>query len=270
MEMAVIWETLAFLVLGVGFGMGCGSYATMPYYRLPNGEACAGKWIGKKSHCPVCDAQLKTRHLIPVFNWLITRGKCYSCGTKVNPVYFFIEVSVTIFSIVSYLTLGLDQLNLHMIYVALATCLVILGATDLTYRKIPDQVLVVMVILAFMAKTPADINDMVFGLMMCVLIGVGYAKQKEEKTGEKYPHYGRLKFLGVAGLWFLPLQLALFGVLYLAFLPLVMLLRDKGEKKDDKRGLPYGVAMSLSFAVTVLVDYAWLRGLFFPADMVFF
>ncbi len=260
MELAQLFDILGILILGVGVGLGCGSYATMPYYRLPTGESCAGKWIGAKSHCVVCDIQLRTRDLVPVFNWLGTRGKCYGCGTKINPVYFFIELSVTVFSVLSYLKFGPELLNYHLIVLGLGTCVVILGATEYTYRKIPDAILVVMVMLAFLYHSPEDLYDMVYSLILCVLLSVGYAKRKEEKTGKEYEGYGRLKMFCVAGLWFLPLQMVLFAVILLVLCPLVAML----QAKDDERTPPYAMAIALAFMITILVDYPALKALVLP------
>jgi len=252
MDYSILLDVIGFLILGVGVGLGCGSYATMPYYRLPTGESCAGKWIGKKSHCVHCDAILKTRHLLPVFNWFVTKGKCYNCGYKVNKVYFFIESGVTLFSILSYLKFGPENLNLHLMVLGLGTCLVILAAIDYTYRKLPDAIFIVMVMFSFLYHSPEQFYDMINVFVITVLISIAYARSKEEKSKEKYERYDLLKFLCVAGIWFTFAELVIFFVLFLVLSAIV-----KAANKSDK-GPAYGLAMSLSFMVTILTGADWL------------
>ena len=85
-------ETLG-LLIAIVLGLGFGSYSTMPYYRLPNKVPCAGRWVGEKSACPQCGVQLRQRDYIPLFNWLITMGKCFSCGKKIDPTYLVLELT---------------------------------------------------------------------------------------------------------------------------------------------------------------------------------
>jgi len=200
MDWALIGEIIGFL-LAFGVGMGCGSYATMPYYRLPNGEACAGKWVGKKSHCTKCGIQLRTRDLIPILNWIGTRGKCYGCGIKINPVYFFIESSVTLLSVLAYLAFSFEQY--YILILILATALVIASATDFSYRVVPDQVLVVIVMTGFLWRSLHDgqIYDMVQTFVLMVLLGLMFSALYEKKTGSPLASYRYIKIMVAAGIW---------------------------------------------------------------------
>ncbi len=203
MDIAFLGQALGFL-LAVGIGLGCGSYATMPYYRLPRGEACAGRWIGKKSHCVVCDAQLRTRDLIPVFNWLLTRGKCQFCSMKINPVYFFIELSITLCSVLIYLRYGFGDAQYYLLLLGLACCLVIMTATDYSFRVMPDPVFVVMVMLALPYRVLLDgqIYDMIQTFVLATLIALASARLTEKYCATPIPNYRYLKLIAIAGLWF--------------------------------------------------------------------
>ncbi len=187
--------------------MGCGSYATMPYYRLPNGIPCAGRWIGERSACPSCGKKLRTRDLFPVFNWLWTKGQCFNCQAVVNPVYFFIEFSCMLLSILLYMRFGFDQI--YIIAFGLAVCLVILAATQYSYQVIPDPVLIVIIMFGLIYRTIHDgqIYDMVQSFALAILAALLFARiyEKLEKVGrktKKIKNYGLLKLFATSGIWF--------------------------------------------------------------------
>lgn len=194
------WEIIG-LLIATGVGMGCGSYATMPYYRLPNGVPCGGKWTGKRSACPSCGKKLRTRDLFPVLNWLWTRGQCYNCQAMVNPVYFFIEFSCTLISILLFMKFGFDQM--YIIAMGLAVCLIIASATQYSYQVIPDALLVVMIMFGFLYRTILDgqIYDMTYTFALAVICGLVFAHFYEKKEGRKIKNFGLLKLFAVTGIW---------------------------------------------------------------------
>ncbi len=69
------------------FGITIGSFLNVCIYRLPKEESL----IKRNSHCMTCGAEIKRYDLIPVFSWLILKGKCRSCGEKISPRYCIIE-----------------------------------------------------------------------------------------------------------------------------------------------------------------------------------
>ena len=78
---------IMFYVVVFLFGICIGSFLNVVILRLPAGESILG--IGgtkedkeKASHCMTCGAKIRPIDLIPVFSWLMLRGKCHSCGQK--------------------------------------------------------------------------------------------------------------------------------------------------------------------------------------------
>lgn len=49
--------------------------------------------ITGRSACPHCHHQLKFWNLIPIFSWLIQKGKCSFCHKKISPIYPALELS---------------------------------------------------------------------------------------------------------------------------------------------------------------------------------
>lgn len=222
-------------LLALFFGLGCGSYATMPAHRLPRGEAAGGRWVGPRSKCPSCGTKLRTRDLVPVFNWLLTRGKCQHCGTKVSLNYLFIEASCTVASLFLFWRFGFsDQYTLLM---GLAVCIVILLSTDWHHKMFPRQVLWAIVIFGVAYRVLKDHE--LFGMLNCfagaALVAFAWHGYKKKVARLDY-----LFFIAIAGLWLDELQLLYYfllaGGFYLVF---------KGTENSARLRLSYGACLLL-------------------------
>lgn len=260
-EMAVqalqppLWQTVFFWLAAIGCGMAAGSYCTMPYYRLPNGIPCAGKWIGKKSACTQCGVTLRTRDLLPVLNWLVTRGKCHSCKTPVNPVYFFIESSMVLFSLIFH-TLKPIQYNvdLYLLSLAAASCYVVLMATDVTYRKLPWQAMISLLAVTLImramdqqALSPVVMDGVVVGSWVLVVCWCIQKITKRPLTSLRYPFLitlGGLYLSVTTVMYWLPLGVALSALLWLFW-------RLTGRsKRAEFSSPPYALAIGITILAT--------------------
>ncbi|HYL97365.1 MAG TPA: prepilin peptidase, partial [Blastocatellia bacterium] len=57
------------------FGLVIGSFLNVVVYRLPLGESV----VFPGSHCPECDTAIKPYDNIPVFSYLLLKGRCRNC-----------------------------------------------------------------------------------------------------------------------------------------------------------------------------------------------
>lgn len=78
------------LGLAAILGMAVGSFLNVVSDRLPSG----GSLISPPSHCPNCDTKIGRRDLVPVFSYLILRGKCRNCSSRI-PVRILIVELIT-------------------------------------------------------------------------------------------------------------------------------------------------------------------------------
>jgi len=73
-----------------------GSFLNVCIYRLPNSERLSeqirGLW-SPPSHCPRCGRRLLRRDNLPVLGWLLLRGRCRFCKTRISPRYPLIEAA---------------------------------------------------------------------------------------------------------------------------------------------------------------------------------
>ena len=75
-------------------GLLVGSFLNVVAYRLPRGESL----VEPRSHCPSCETPLKPYDNIPVFSWLLLRGRCRSCGEPISARYPLVEAVTAVLS----------------------------------------------------------------------------------------------------------------------------------------------------------------------------
>lgn len=76
------------LVVGFSLGAAAGSCFNHLYYRLSRGIPV----VSPPNHCPVCLSHVKARHNVPVAGWLMLRGRCALCRSRIPPRYLLTEL----------------------------------------------------------------------------------------------------------------------------------------------------------------------------------
>lgn len=140
--------TALFLLLA---GLLVGSFLTVVAHRVPRGESV----VGGRSHCPACGAQIAAYDNVPVFSWLLLRGRARCCGAAISPRYPFTELAVGALYAATGLAFHDDttQLLLGLVFVS---TLVAITLTDLERRIIPNKVLLVAAVLAVAIAAAGD------------------------------------------------------------------------------------------------------------------
>lgn len=134
-------------------GLTLGSFFNVVGLRIPAGESL----LHPPSQCPKCGTRLTPLDLIPVFSYLLSRGRCRHCGTRVSPVYPLGEAATGLLFLGMYLKFGITLEGLTG--GLLASLSVIITVADLKYMLIPDKVLlffapVFLVLIPFMTEAP--------------------------------------------------------------------------------------------------------------------
>lgn len=70
-------------------GGSIGSFLNVVVYRLPLGLSI----VRPSSHCPRCKTPILARDNLPVFGWLLLRGKCRACAGRISPRYPAVEAA---------------------------------------------------------------------------------------------------------------------------------------------------------------------------------
>jgi leader peptidase (prepilin peptidase)/N-methyltransferase len=97
------WMTSAmwwFVVLWLGYlGGSVASFLTVVWDRMGTGES----FILPRSRCPECDRAIRWYHNLPIVGWLILRGRCYDCGSRIPIKHVLVEALFAL----AFIVLGL-------------------------------------------------------------------------------------------------------------------------------------------------------------------
>jgi leader peptidase (prepilin peptidase) / N-methyltransferase len=122
---------IAFIFL---FGLVIGSFLNVCILRIPEDFSI----VAPASRCPRCQTAISWYDNVPVFSWLLLRGKCRTCGTAISPMYPLVEFATGLLFVACYLEFGLTQTAVKWLFF---TCLlIVLTITDLRVRLLPDLV----------------------------------------------------------------------------------------------------------------------------------
>lgn len=132
-------------------GLLVGSFATVVAHRVPRGEGV----VAGRSHCPACGAQIAAYDNVPVFSWLLLRGRSRCCGTRISPRYPLTELTTAALYAATVTVLWGDatEIALGLVFV---TMLVTVTLTDLERRIIPNKVLLAAAVLGVAIAAAGD------------------------------------------------------------------------------------------------------------------
>jgi leader peptidase (prepilin peptidase) / N-methyltransferase len=84
---AFSWEDGLFVAAAFIVGAIVGSFLNVVAYRVPAGRSV----VAGRSACPACGRPVRARDNVPVFGWLMLRGRCRDCGTAIPATYAIVE-----------------------------------------------------------------------------------------------------------------------------------------------------------------------------------
>lgn len=116
------------------FGSVVGSFLNVCIHRLPLGESVA--W--PRSHCPKCKKKIPGYDNIPFLSYVILGGRCRFCRERIPARYPLVELLTALAFLALFIRFGLSYD--FILYVILASCLIIATFVDLKHRIIPDEV----------------------------------------------------------------------------------------------------------------------------------
>jgi prepilin signal peptidase PulO-like enzyme (type II secretory pathway) len=232
-------------------GLVGGSFATAASHRLPLDRPIAMD----RSRCASCGHTLGAADLVPVLSWIVTRGRCRYCGTRVSARYPLIEI-VTMIVFVAAWWLGQADIVIAALLALTGLGLVIIVVADLEARIIPDKVLMAMIPLAILWRwrTQGDWVDGVAGMVIGFGVMYGLRAAFKALRGVDALGLGDVKFLGLAGFYVgvsgLPPLLVLGGLIGIVF-GLVWRAVGKGA------AFPFGPALCVALAA-LLAAPQWM------------
>ncbi len=236
-----------------GFLLGAiiGSFLATILVRWPRGESV----LGGRSRCDGCGRTLRALDLVPILSWLVLRGRCRTCGARVDGRHVTVEIAAAAIGLVAALAFPWPM--------ALATALfgwwlLILAALDVEHHWLPDALTLPLIpaglIVAWLGLGPplADrVAGAVAGGSVLWLIALAYrAARGREGMGGGDPKLmaGIGAWLGLFSLPFVLLGASLLGLLSIAAMA------SRGVAVNAATRLPLGALLA------VAAWAAWLAG----------
>lgn len=123
-----LWLTYSFIL-----GACLGSFANVVIYRLPKGESV----VKPRSRCYSCGKSLEWKYNIPIFAWILLRGKCGYCKVPFSIRYPLVELLMAVlFSLVYFYSPDPITMIEYWIFVfGLVTCSFI----DFDHMILPNE-----------------------------------------------------------------------------------------------------------------------------------
>jgi len=241
-------EVIIIFFLGL-LGLIVGSFSNVCIYRIPRNESI----VYPASHCPKCHTTIKPIDNIPLLSYILLRGRCRHCKSKISIRYPIVEFLTGFIYIIIYLIYGLSYQTL--IYIILSSALIIITFIDLNEQIIPDVIslpgIVIGFILSFFVPYISFINSalgIVVGGGIILIIGLGGSVifKKEAMGG------GDVKLAAMIGafLGWKYIIVSLFLGFFLGAVTGIILIITKIKKREDV--VPFGPFIVLGSLITLL------------------
>lgn len=119
--------------------------------------------VSGRSMCPKCHHQLGPADLIPLFSWLIQRGKCRYCHASISWQYPLIELSTVLAFVGSYIwwpneIIGFEIVNFGF-WLVFIVGLLALAVYDLRWMILPNVIIYPLIALAMLQVVLMTIFD---------------------------------------------------------------------------------------------------------------
>ncbi len=144
-----VYATAIFL-----FGLCFGSFLNVCIYRLPLGLSV----VTPRSACPKCQQPIAFYDNLPVVSWLVLRGRCRHCQTRISPRYLLIELLTGVLFLSCYWHFGLTLATLK--YCVFGFLLLGLIFTDAETKLLPDKLTLPGLALGVVFSLIVPVNDL--------------------------------------------------------------------------------------------------------------
>ncbi|ROR80012.1 leader peptidase (prepilin peptidase) / N-methyltransferase [Plantibacter flavus] len=190
-------------------GLLVGSFLNVVIYRVPAGLSL----VRPRSACPECGTQLRAMENLPVLSWLMLRGRCRHCHTRISAIYPLVEVGTALsFALVTAWLIAAHERTTSaaafwvnfVAFLYLAAVSICLTLIDTRTHRLPDRIVLPMypvgaVLFAVGAATGSGVQPLVTALLGAVGFWAAYALLRFA-----YPQgmgLGDVKLAGAVGLF---------------------------------------------------------------------
>lgn len=282
-------EIVAYIFVFV-FGAIVGSFLNVVIHRVPNEESI----VFPNSACPNCKTPIKAYDNIPLFGWLMLRGKCRSCGMPISPRYPAVELLNALLFLLVYWQIGLSpMLPVYLAFVSAMVALIFIDAEHMILPNVITYPLLAIALLiriifpivfaenyfsdtvffpaTYLAGQPAWLVSL-FGAVVGALVGGGslwlVGAVWKALRGVDAMGLGDVKMmLGVGALlgWRLAFLSIFLGAFAGAIIGIAVIAKQK--EKDMQTQIPFGIFLGTGSILALLFGerlISWYIGTFVP------
>ncbi|WP_027008112.1 prepilin peptidase [Conexibacter woesei] len=229
------------------FGLIIGSFLNVVAWRLPRGESL----VKPRSKCPGCDTQLKAYDNIPLFSWLVLRGRCRNCKTSISARYPVVEaVTGALYALV--VAVKHDDAAQLVLGLVLVTFLVPIAVIDLDVRRIPNALTAPAAVLAIVLGAllaPHDLPEQLAAGAAALIFFMLPAMLSKKGMG-----MGDVKLAAVLGLYLgRAVAPAIFIALILGVVVGVAVMTSTGVTAGRKVKIPFGPFLAAGALIAFFV-----------------
>ena len=176
----MIWLILTLL------GLCAGSFVSALVWRVRQQELGKQRLsiLKGRSQCPKCHHTLAWYDLIPLFSWLLLRGRCRYCDHPISKQYPFTEIAAAAIFVISYAywpngVYGVGDWVLLVTWLITSVGLLALFVYDLKWMLLPNRIIYPTLAIAvsgrliYLVSFEADIPQALVMWVMSVLIASG-------------------------------------------------------------------------------------------------
>ena len=159
--------------------------------------------VSPRSHCDHCRNPISIHENIPVFSFILLKGKCSSCNKSIPAQYLIIELATAFAGLGVLLKFGLTYEAIP--FYVLICALIALSFIDLNHKILPDQITLPLIWLGLLTNlvfsfTPLE--DAVLGAILGYLSLWAVFWIYNLITDKEALGFGDFKLLAAMGAWF--------------------------------------------------------------------
>ena len=205
------------------------------------------------STCPSCQHKIRFYENIPVISWLVLRGKCSQCRSKISLRYPLVELTTAILSVVIAAHFGVTLTTLFLLI--LTWGLVCLTLIDFDHMLLPDQITLPLLWLGLLVNVNGAIvplNDSVIGAVAGYMSLFSIFWLFKLITGKEGMGHGDFKLVAVFGAWIgwqlLPLLILMASAVG-AVIGISMMMFKSHQREQ---AIPFGPYLAIAGWITLL------------------
>ena len=213
-------DPLLFTAISFVVGLAIGSFLNVVIYRLPKvmerewREQCAElhgetppaaprfNLASPPSSCPACGHRIRAIENVPILSYLVLRGKCAACGTRISARYPIVEFAAGVVTAYAAWHFGFGWTAIGaMLFL---WCMLALAFIDFDTQLLPDSITLPLLwagLLFNLRGTFVDLQSAVIGAAAGYLILWAVYWGFKLLTGKEGMGFGDFKLLAAIGAW---------------------------------------------------------------------